>query len=126
MLIDTHIHLNLGGFATETFIDRFQRGLTDQFWVSALQGGYYPTPADVRRSNDMVHDLMVRLPQGVVGFAYVNPIHGETALSELRRCIEELGFGGLKLWVSAFCDDPCVNPIVEQAIAYDVPILVHC
>ena len=32
----------------------------------------------------------------------------------------------LKLWVATLCDDEPVNPIVEQAIAYHVPLLVHC
>lgn len=125
MLIDAHIHHNFGGFTEDVFVDRVERGLTDHFWVSALQGGYYPTLEDVRQSNDMVHQLMARLPGHVVGFAYVNPVHSEAVL-ELRRCIEDLGFGGIKLWVSVFCDDARVDPIVKHAIAYDVPILVHC
>jgi predicted TIM-barrel fold metal-dependent hydrolase len=126
MLIDAHIHLNLNGFTEESFVSRAERGLTDQFWVSALQGGYYPTPADVRASNDAVYALMKRLPQHVLGFAYVNPAHGEAALAELRRCIEDLGFAGVKLWVATLCDDPRADPVIERAIAYDVPILVHC
>jgi predicted TIM-barrel fold metal-dependent hydrolase len=126
MLIDAHIHLNLNAFTEDSFVSRAGRGLTDQFWVSALQGGYYPTPADVRASNDAVHALMKRLPQHVLGFAYVDPAHGEAALAELRRCIEDLGFAGVKLWVATLCDDPRVDPVIEQAIAYAVPILVHC
>jgi hypothetical protein len=39
MLTDVHIHLNFGGFTEDTFVDRIEHGLTDQFWVSALQGG---------------------------------------------------------------------------------------
>lgn len=126
MLIDTHIHLNFGGFGQETFCQRVERGLTDQFWVSALQGGYYPTLDDVRRSNDMVSSLMQRLPGHVFGFAYVNPRHQQGALDELHRCIEDLGFSGVKLWVATYCDDPLVDPIIEQAIRFKVPILVHC
>ncbi len=126
MLVDAHIHLNLGGFTTETFVERVERELTDHFWVSTLAGGYYPTPQDVRRSNDLVHGLMKRLPENVVGFAYVNPVHGDVALEELHRCLGELGFGGIKLWVSTLCDDERVNPIVELAIEYGVPLLVHC
>jgi predicted TIM-barrel fold metal-dependent hydrolase len=126
MLVDAHIHLNFGGFAKDAFVERVERGLTDRFWVSALQGGYTPNPEDVRRSNQMVRGLMDCLPEHVVGFCYVNPVHESTAVRELRHCIEEQGFGGVKLWVSTLCDDPRVNPIVERAIAYDVPILVHC
>ena len=126
MLIDTHIHLNFGGCTADTFIERVEQGLTDQFWVSALQGGYYPTSENVQTSNDLVYELAQRLPANVVGFAYLNPVHGPTALTELRRCIEERGFGGVKLWVATFCDDERVDPIVEQAVEYDIPLLVHC
>jgi predicted TIM-barrel fold metal-dependent hydrolase len=125
MLTDAHIHLNFSGFTEDVFVDRVERGLTDQFWVSALQGGYYPTIEDMRRSNEMVRQLMARLPEHVVGFAYVNPAHGE-AVRELRHCVEDLGFAGVKLWVSTFCDEERVDQIVERAIAYDIPILVHC
>ena len=126
MLIDAHIHLNFGGFSECSFVERSERGETDQFWVSALHGGYYPTPQDVRLSNDTVHALMARLPGAVVGFAYLSPVHGDQAVTELRRCVDELGFGGIKLWVSALCDHPAVDPIVEEAIAYGIPLLVHC
>ena len=62
MLVDAHIHLNFGGFTEDLFVDRVERGLTDRFWVSALQGGYHPTPEDVWRSNEMVRRLRARLP----------------------------------------------------------------
>ena len=126
MLIDTHIHVNFGGYGPDTFVERVERGLTDQFWVSALQGGYYPTLADVRNSNDLVSSLIQRLPEHVRGFAYVNPLHRQDALDELCRCIEDHGFSGVKLWVATYCDDPLVDPIIEQAIQYRVPVLVHC
>src|SRR5699024_8101720 len=32
---------------------------------------------------------------------------------------------GIKLWVATTADDPLVFPIVEQAIAYRIPILMH-
>ncbi|MBN1348835.1 amidohydrolase [candidate division KSB1 bacterium] len=126
MLIDSHIHLDFGGLSDSDFIERVEKGLTDIFMLSALHGGYYPRENDVQASNDAVHKLMRRLPDNVIGFAYVNPVCGEHALSELKRCVEELGFKGIKLWVATLCDDPRVFPIVEQAIEYGIPLLVHC
>lgn len=32
---------------------------------------------------------------------------------------------GLKLWVATLCTDPLVFPLIEQAIEYRAPILVH-
>ena len=126
MLADIHIHLNFGGVETDDFVRWAESGLTDIFGVSALEGGYYPALKEVQLSNDSVYQLKQRLPENVVGFSYINPTHGAAALTELRRCIEDLKFRGVKLWVATFCDDHRVDPIIEQAIAYDVPILVHC
>jgi hypothetical protein len=39
--------------------------------------------------------------------------------------VEEQGLRGLKLWMACHCDDPRVFPIVEQAVAYRLPILIH-
>ncbi|NLS79347.1 MAG: amidohydrolase [Chloroflexi bacterium] len=126
MLIDTHIHHEFGTTNTATFVQRAERGLTDHFWVSTLKGGYYPSPADIRLSNDAVHVLMQRLPAHVVGFCYVNPVHGSLAVDELRQRVEQQGFRGVKLWVATYADDPRVDSIVEAAAAYGIPLLVHC
>jgi predicted TIM-barrel fold metal-dependent hydrolase len=126
MLIDMHIHLNFGGFTEEHFIERAEKGETDMFAVSSLDGGYYPNPVDICNSNAWTHQLMQRLPKHILGFAYVNPVHGEQAISELRHCVEDWGFSGVKLWVATFADDPRVDPIVETAIEYDLPLLIHC
>jgi len=125
VLIDTHIHFNLSGFTEDQFVARVERGLTDRFWVSALYGGYYPTPSEVRASNDAVYGLMRRLPGHVVGFAYVSPAHGAAALGELERNVAR-GFRGVKLWVATCCDDLRVEPIVARAIDHRLPLLVHC
>jgi len=126
MLPDPHIHHECGTTNTTTFVQRAERGLTDQFWVSTLKGGYYPSPAEIRLSNDAVHTLMQRLPEHIVGFCYVNPAHGNLALDELCQRVEQQGFRGVKLWVATYADDPCVDPIVEAAAAYRIPLLVHC
>jgi len=126
MLIDMHIHLNFGGFVAADFVRRVEQGLTDRFAVSTLEGGYYPSLNEVRKSNDQVYELKRLLPEHVWGFAYVNPAHGPAAVTELRRCVEEYGFSGIKLWVATLADDHRVDPIIQQAIVYDIPVLVHC
>ena len=68
---------------------------------------------------------MKEQPDLIKGYCYLNPRNPE-ALSELRTCVEDRGFCGVKLWTSTFCDDPLVNPIAEQCIRYDIPILIHC
>ena len=125
MLIDCHLHLNFGGLTADMIAARIERGLVDQVWVSSLYGGYFPTPADVHASNEDVLALMRRLPGQVEGFAYVNPAHGAAALEELRLRVAQ-GFRGVKLWVATYCDDPRVDPLLAEAIRYQLPVMVHC
>ena len=125
-VVDVHLHAGSGWMPAGQIAARLEAGLVEACWISTLLGGYYPTPAQIRQSNDLVAEIMARLPGGVVGFAYVNPAHGqETALAELRRCLE-MGFRGVKLWVATRCDDPRVDPVIQEAVAHNAPILVHC
>jgi predicted TIM-barrel fold metal-dependent hydrolase len=94
---------------------------------------------------------MRRYPDRILGFCYVNPLHvreradshasplthhasritshvsrfTQTPLEEIDYCINELGFSGIKLWVSCHADEPCVFPIIEKAIELRVPVLQH-
>ena len=50
----------------------------------------------LRESNDAVAAFAARHPDMVIGFAVANPYQGGMA-DEVRRCIDELGFRGLKV-----------------------------
>lgn len=41
---------------------------------------------------------MGRFPGRVRGYCYVNPGYSREALDELRRCVEDLSFAGVKLY----------------------------
>lgn len=130
MLIDVHVHLWMPNGSREraqsdkkAILKTCETYGVDQIYVSSL-GGLYPDEQEIRMLNAMTREFMVEHPQLVRGYCYLNPRHANT-LEVLRRGIEEQGMSGIKLWVATFCDDACVDPVVEQAIAYDVPILVH-
>ena len=59
------------------------------------------------------------------GQAILNPRHEKGALSELRRCFEELGLRMVKLWVAVRCTDRRVFPIIERCIDLKLPVLQH-
>ena len=85
-------------------------------------------PADAegfRTCNQRVAEGMKRFAGRVLGYCYVNPGCGEEALAEVRRCVEERGFMGIKLYNEHLCTDPVVFPLVELAIELRVPILHH-
>lgn len=126
-IIDFHAHIwgdrnRRDADTLVTMLDRY-----DLAWigVSCLAGGQQPTQNDIRRANDATAELQKREPERVVGFCYLNPRLGASAVDEFRRCHDVHGMRFIKLWISAHADDPCVFPIVERAIDHRVPILQH-
>ncbi len=66
-------------------------------------------------------------PDRIIPFAGVDPRRGKAAVDELRRCVEEMGFRGLKLWtVMGFMpNDEKYYPLYEEAARLGVTVLVH-
>src|SRR2546430_6399005 len=124
---DAHVHVYDDAHA-EAVLDAAARFGVQRVFVSCLGPPplQFVPPIDVcRRSNRVVSRAMARYAGQVIGYCYANPRHEAGALAEFRTCVEDLGLRGLKLWMACFCDDPRVFPLVEQAIAYDVPVLIH-
>lgn len=125
MIIDVHTHI--WGYdyqATKSeLLKAIERYHIDKIYVSGLTD-YVPTKEKVKEANHEV-ELFIREHKEVIGgYVYVSPEH-DNAVEVIRRGIEKQGMEGIKLWVSTFCDEECVNPVMEQAIAYGVPVLVH-
>lgn len=91
--------------------------------ASDLQGGYYPSSAEVAASNRSTLRFMELFPDRISGWCYVNPRLPD-ALDEFDRGMDS-GLLGLKLWVATRCSDPVTFPIIERAIEANVPMLVH-
>lgn len=127
MIIDAHTHLTAGDSTlTEQAVAECTRLGVDKIVCSSIAGyRHYPVDQQVSRANDAMVEVMAAHPDLVLGYCYVNPRHGKPALDDLRRRVEEQGMIGIKLWVATRCDDPLVDPVIEQAIAYRLPVLVH-
>lgn len=127
MRIDAHIHLDSENRFDERMLavaDHFQ---VQQLCLSALgvRWPHTPTHAQCVEANNCTLKTMRRYPDRILGFCYVNPMYTREALEEIQRCVGELGFSGIKLWVACQCDQPCVFPIIEKAIELRLPILQH-
>ena len=124
-IIDAHTH-QWAIFADPAQMGRFLDANPEVRWLvlaSDLQGGFYPTEEQVAASNSSTIDRIKCFPDRVAGYCYINPRH-PSALDEFRRGLDA-GLLGLKLWVATRCSDPVTFPIIEAAIAADVPMLVH-
>lgn len=125
MIIDVHTHIWNPDYegSKKKLRKAIERYDISKIYVSAL-GGYTPDMDRVSELNKETEKFIRECPEHVGGYAYVSPEH-PNATQVVKRGLEEQGFEGIKLWVSTFCDDPCVNKIAELAIEYDVPMLVH-
>ncbi|WP_144935400.1 amidohydrolase family protein [Paenibacillus sp. 32O-W] len=124
-MIDAHIHLDGSDLHPATLEEGDRLGVRLFVGSSICNYEHYPTWEQVRLANDDMVAVTRRYPDRVAGYCYVNPRHGEKALADFRRRIEDQGMIGLKLWVATLCNDPLAFPFIEQAIAYRAPILVH-
>jgi predicted TIM-barrel fold metal-dependent hydrolase len=129
-VIDCHAHLNHRSRATWEADDRKLIAAADKLRIDQLCCSiltpHRPATADgFRECNRWTADGMHRFPGRVLGYCYVNPGYGREALEEIRRCIEDREFIGIKLYNEYTCTEPVVFPVVELAIELGVPILHH-
>ena len=82
-------------------------------------------PEDFIRVNNVMKVAMNRYPEFISGMAFVNPGYFREAGDEVRRCIEDLGMIGVKLYHQYFIDEPVLFPLIETCIDLNVPILMH-
>jgi len=126
-IFDIHVHLLAVESADAEFL-QFAHEWKMPFAVSCLgpDGSMIPNPTvdEVRRANDKVLRLMEQEPGMAYGFCYANPLHGQQALDEIRRCISG-GMVGIKLWIACPCSREEAFPIFEESIAHGVPVLQH-
>jgi len=120
-VIDCHAHLNHRSREIWEADDRKLIEAADKLGIDQLCCSIL-TP---QRPNRWTADGMRRFPGRVLGYCYVNPGYGREALDEIRRCVEDRGFIGIKLYNEYTCNEPVVFPIVELAIELSVPILHH-
>jgi predicted TIM-barrel fold metal-dependent hydrolase len=129
-VIDCHAHLHHRSRASWeaddlALIDAADRLGIDQLCCSILTPTRPATADGFRECNRWVLDAMKRHPERILGYCYVNPGAGAEAVDEVRRCVGELGFIGVKLYNEFFCDDPVVFPVIEAAVELGAVILQH-
>lgn len=129
MRIDVHSHIPgfdlAPGCTTADLIDGMDRLQIDWSWVSIPRMEVSPTPEQVREANDLILQALASYPTRLKGYCYVNPGYGKEALAEMERCFKDEKIIGIKLYYQYRANDPVVYPIVEQAIAWGVPMLWH-
>ncbi|MPY87005.1 MAG: amidohydrolase family protein [Luteitalea sp.] len=129
-VIDCHAHLRHRSHASwrdddRKLIEAADKLGIDQLCCSLLTPVKPATAEQFRECNQWVAEGMRRFPGRVLGYCFVNPGYGREALDEIRRCIEDRGFIGVKLYNDYRANEPVVWPVVELTIKLRVPILHH-
>lgn len=100
----------------------------DKTVILGLDGDFlFRSTISYKFYNDFVADILKNYPDKFIGFAGIDPRRGKEAIMELERCVEELGFGGVKFWTLTgfYPDDKKFYPFYERVEELNVPILVH-
>ena len=86
----------------------------------------HPTPDQLREENDRVMRAVRRFPDRAFGSVYLSPSFPDFSVREFDRCVRDgpmVGVGELE--ADKRCNAPELDPIVERAVAMNVPILQH-
>lgn len=125
-IIDVHAHLgDWHHYAMEEDVDALIRMMDlvgiERVCLNHLFGG------DPVYSNGCVHTAMSRHPDRVVGFATLNLHYPEETDAELRRCFDELGMKGIKVYPPhhGSVDRPVYDPVFAFARERRAPVLCH-
>ncbi len=130
MRIDAHAHVSTPGGDDPWAADRLLLEAADALEIdylccSSLSSLRPATPDAFNACNQHLHRTIEHFGDRILGYCYVNPGYQKEAVAEIRHCIEDFGFIGVKLYNEYKVTDPAVRPVLETCIELDVPILHH-
>ena len=86
----------------------------------------HATPDQIRIENNRVMRAVKHFPDRAYGSLYLNPENGKFCLEEFDRCIRNGPMVCIgEIQTDVLCSSAALDPIVEQAISMNVPILQH-
>jgi predicted TIM-barrel fold metal-dependent hydrolase len=119
-----------------TGMDKVTHDIPVEFTVAAMDQGQVQKglicawwgPQGPLISNDEVASVVKQFPDRFVGIASVNLYNPMDAIRELRRCINELGFKGLRIvqWLwNLPPNDRRYYPLYAECIDLDIPVCLQ-
>jgi hypothetical protein len=131
MIIDVHAHLGYDRVFDHNFDEQTLLNTMNEFGVdfTILQPAIVHTLEEVREQHDAFAALASRHPGRFAGMANPNPhLPDDQYEAEVRRCIEQLGFVGIKIHTSAHGVNPAGRDgmrVFQLARELKVPVMVH-
>ncbi|HWL68395.1 MAG TPA: amidohydrolase family protein [Geminicoccus sp.] len=123
LVIDAHNHLGIRPGARQTGADLVAKidaaGVDKAVMFPFVEGNF---------TNDPIKEAYDQFPDRLIPFCAVNPWQPDAA-AEVRRCVVEWGFKGLKLHPTLngfhLSDSNLVDPLFQVAEEFDIPVIVH-
>jgi len=131
VLIDVHAHLGYDRVFDEDFTEAEQWHKINEFGVDVtiLQPASVHGLQEVQGQHDAIAGLISRHPDRFRGMANPNPHLPDAEYeSEVRRCVEQLGFVGIKIHTFAHAVNPGGKDglkVFRLARELDVPVMIH-
>lgn len=110
---------------------QYMTGLMDQAGVaiSGILGRVYPFQSmeEVREGNTFTLETVRACPDRLYGMCYIDPSHPASFVEEeLDRLLSHEEIRGIKLEIDVNARDPRLDPVMQKARQYGVPVLHHC
>ena len=129
MIIDGHVHIGTTVFFHmkadgDLLVRLADEAGFDRIFVTHLNALFY----DMRQGNDELASEIARHPDRLIGYVSVpTPRLGTRAIEEIKRCHEQYGFRGLKIYShpEAPITEPATWPLLETAAEFGMTILAH-
>lgn len=129
MLIDAHAHVGSCRVFGHSLEPSAMLDMMDAQGVTASIVQPFPGAPDPARVHDLIAEMARQRPGRVYGLASLTPHQPPEAYrQEIRRCVQELGFVGLKIHPIGHA----VNPLTpdarlpfEVAAELDIPLMIH-
>jgi predicted TIM-barrel fold metal-dependent hydrolase len=131
LIIDAHTHLGYDHvfekeFELEDLVSNLEKNKVD---ACILQPGTCLDIVKVFQQHDAIAKLSRESTKKIYGMANPNP-HLPTKIyrDEIERCVNELGFLGVKLHPFAHAVNPNGNDakkVYESALEHEIPVMVH-
>lgn len=131
MIVDAHSHLGYDyvfeeDFTTAKLLNKMER---NNIAVSIVQPGTVLDLESVIKQHNNIADLSTKMRGRIFGIANPNPhLPFNDYYGELERCVNALGFVGVKLHPLAHAVNPSSlhgKKVFQAALDLDIPVIVH-
>jgi predicted TIM-barrel fold metal-dependent hydrolase len=116
----------------DDLINRLDEANVQRAVIQSIAYNSFQDSVWMKTEHDWVAAEVAKYPDRLIGFCGINPLLGSAVLVEIDRCIDELGFRGVKLHLPASGLDlrqpkhaAALSVVFDKARERGVPVLLH-